>query len=447
MPGPAAILNGLRREHAHMLGGSIWLLAATLVVSLGSFIFWLLVTQRVPADDVGRAAALFSASLFVCYLTSLGLPIAVSRYASDRTQGSATLFAWSLVLTIGVVARGCGRVRRARSGLDPGRSRHLASRFRLARGVPAGRGPVDRRARGRAADGAAALVPGVFPVSPDRRPPPPFFALGARDAGPRSTCMWSPWAASRSPVSLSSCHWRAAVGSGCVRSRARKARAQFAGVNYLGQLAVQAPFFAVPFVVLVQVDAVENAHFYLSWGVMSVVYISVQMIGQALLVEGGRGGADHRRQAAVALGAGLAVAVSATVLSLGLGPLLAGLYGPAYGPIATLLPLLVAGTIPFAVTMAAHHGEDPRALLLHDRGGRGLRGRACSSRRRSSPRATARWAPPGAGRWATRSPRCSRSSPRCPFGLRPSRRWSDRESSRKGAAAAGGENIASGGEL
>ncbi len=39
------------------------------------------------------------------------------------------------------------------------------------------------------------------------------------------------------------------------------------------------------------------------------------------------------------------------MLSLGLGPLLASLYGPAYGPVATLLPLLVAGTIPFAVTM------------------------------------------------------------------------------------------------
>ena len=53
-----------------------------------------------PAEDVGRAAALFAASMFVCYLTSLGLPIAVSRYAPDRTEGSATLFAWSLVLRI-----------------------------------------------------------------------------------------------------------------------------------------------------------------------------------------------------------------------------------------------------------------------------------------------------------------------------------------------------------
>ena len=125
----------------------------------------------------------------------------------------------------------------------------------------------------------------------------------------------------------------------------------FAGVNYLGQLAVQAPYFAVPFIVLVHVSAVENARFYLSWGVMSVVFISVQMIAQALLVEGGRGGADHRHQAAVSLAAGSAVTTAATVASLGLGPLLAGLYGPAYGPVATLLPLLIAGTIPFGVTM------------------------------------------------------------------------------------------------
>jgi O-antigen/teichoic acid export membrane protein len=68
-------------------------------------------------------------------------------------------------------------------------------------------------------------------------------------------------------------------------------------------------------------------------------------------VEGGRDGADHQRQAAVALAAGLAVAAATTVLSLGLGPLLATLYGPAYAPVATLLPLLVAGTIPFAMTM------------------------------------------------------------------------------------------------
>ena len=49
-PGPAAILNGLRREHAHMLGGSMWLWAGTLVVSLGSFVVDELVRVQVPAS-------------------------------------------------------------------------------------------------------------------------------------------------------------------------------------------------------------------------------------------------------------------------------------------------------------------------------------------------------------------------------------------------------------
>src|SRR4029077_11320082 len=126
---------------------------------------------------------------------------------------------------------------------------------------------------------------------------------------------------------------------------------RFAGVNYAGQLALQAPYFAVPFVVLLHVHAAANARFYLSWGVMTVVYVGVQMISQALLVEGGRGGADHRRQAAVATGVGVAVTTTATIVSLGLGPVLARIYGPDYSQVATLLPVLMAGTIPFAVTM------------------------------------------------------------------------------------------------
>src|SRR5262249_51948124 len=76
-------LRDLRREHPHMLGGSMWLLAGTLAVSLGSFVFWLLVARNVDSSDVGRATALFSATTFVCYLISLGLPVAISRHASD----------------------------------------------------------------------------------------------------------------------------------------------------------------------------------------------------------------------------------------------------------------------------------------------------------------------------------------------------------------------------
>ena len=350
MPGPAAILSGLRRDHAHMVGGSMWLLAATLVVSVGSFIFWLLVAQRAPAEDVGRATALFSASLFICYLTSLGLPIAVSRYASDRTQGSGTLFAWGLVLTTASSLAGVATfavlapesIREGLASWRPGFAWLVV--FLLVAGQSISE-LVDVRLMVLRRWSLVFLRSLLIAVL--RLP----FLLWVPDTGGAFYVYVVALGgfAVTGVLFLVPLARRDRLRPGPLPTRSRRA-VQFAGVNYLGLLAVQAPFFAVPFVVLVQVSAIANANFYLSWGLMSVVYISVQMVGQALLVEGGRGGADHRRQAGVALGAGLAVAASATVLSLGLGPVLASVYGPSYAPVATFLPLLVAGTIPFAVT-------------------------------------------------------------------------------------------------
>ena len=145
-------------------GGSVWLLAATLVVSLGSFIFWLLVAQRAPAD--GRRPRHGAVQRQHVHL----LPD-IAR-AADRREplrvrshsGVGDSVCLGAAAHHGVVARGCSRLRRARSGLDPRGSRHLAPRFRLARGVPAGRRPVDLGARRRAADGAAALVPRLLEV-------------------------------------------------------------------------------------------------------------------------------------------------------------------------------------------------------------------------------------------------------------------------------------------
>ena len=347
----SAILTEFRREHAHMLGGSIWLLAGTLVVSLGGITFWLLVAQRAPSQDVGRATALLSATLFVCYLTSLGLPIAVSRYATDRTQGSATLFAWSLLLTMGsslagVIAFAVIAPHVIREGLAswPPVAAWLVV-FLLAAGLSMS---VLVDVRLMALRRWSLVFWRSFLIAVLRLP----FLLWVPEAGAALYI----YAVAAGGFAISGIAFLVPLAQrGWLRlrplpERARRS-ARFALVNYLGQLAVQAPFFAVPFVVLVHVEPVENARFYLSWGVMAVVYFGIQMIGQALLVEGGRGGADHRRQAAVAMAMGLAVAASATVLSLGLGPFLADLYGPDYGPVATLLPVLMAGTIPFVVTM------------------------------------------------------------------------------------------------
>jgi O-antigen/teichoic acid export membrane protein len=347
----SAVFTDLKREHPHLLSGSVWLLTGTFVVSCGSLAFWLLVAQQAPSQEVGRATALFSATLFVSYLTSLGLPIAVSRYATDRTQGSATLFAWSLLLTIGsslagVIAFAAIAPHSVREGLAtwPPVAAWLIF-FLLVAGLS-----------------ISVLVD--VRLMALRRWSLVFWRSFLTAALRLPFLLWVPETGAALYIYVVAAGGFAITGitflvpltqRGWLRvrplpERARRS-ARFAGVNYLGQLAVQAPFFAVPFVVLVHVEPVENARFYLSWGVMSVVYVSVQMISQALLVEGGRGGADHRRQAMVAMGAGLAVAASATLLSLGLAPILAELYGPDYAPVATLLPVLMAGTIPFVVTM------------------------------------------------------------------------------------------------
>jgi O-antigen/teichoic acid export membrane protein len=344
-------IRELRREHPHMLGGSMWLLSGTLVVSMGSFIFWLLVARHVDSSQVGRATALFSATTFVCYLISLGLPIAISRHASDRSQDSATLFAWALVLTTAasLVAVLCfaalapDSIRKGLEGISPFVAWTVV--FLLVAGL------------------AISLLVDVRLMALRRWSM--VFWRGVLAATLRLPfLLWIPNKATAFYL------YAVAVGGFAVTGvaflltlshrgwfrlrplpkRTRRA-AHFAAVNYAGQLALQAPFFAVPFIVLVHVGATENARFYLSWGVMTIVYVGVQMISQALLVEGGRGGADHRRQASVSLGVGLAVTTVATLASLGVGPALARVYGPDYGQVATLLPILMAGTIPFAVTM------------------------------------------------------------------------------------------------
>jgi O-antigen/teichoic acid export membrane protein len=355
---PAGSVADFYRRHVHLLGGSIWLLAATLVVSLGSFLFWVVVAQQAPADDVGRATALFSATLFITYVTSLGLPIAVSRYAAARTPVSATLFTWSLVLTtasstVGVLVFAVFAPSSIQEGLNawhPSLGWFVVSLFVVGQSIAV---LVDVRLMAlrrwslvfyRSMLIAVVRLPFVLWIPSDGAA---FYIYAVAIGGFALTGLLFLLPLIREQglrlLPLPDTSGRAA---------------EFAVVNYVGQLALQAPYFAVPLVVLTTVDAVDNAQFYVSWGVMSVVYIGVQMIAQALLVEGGRDGADQRQQVLVTLGVSLALTTVATLAALLLGSVIAYLYGPDYESVSTLLTLLVAGTIPFSITTT---------LLAHSR--------------------------------------------------------------------------------
>jgi O-antigen/teichoic acid export membrane protein len=103
-------------------------------------------------------------------------------------------------------------------------------------------------------------------------------------------------------------------------------------------------------IVLANVSAEENASFYVAWGVAAVACYVPMAIGQALLAEGGRDGAQVRAQVrlAIVVAGGLMV-IGAAIATLG-RDLIVTLYGDDYQAAADILPALVVAAIPWAVT-------------------------------------------------------------------------------------------------
>jgi O-antigen/teichoic acid export membrane protein len=121
-------------------------------------------------------------------------------------------------------------------------------------------------------------------------------------------------------------------------------------VNWASTLAYQAPTFAMPVIVLINVDADRNASFYVAWGMASLACYVPMAIGQALLAEGGRDGAHLRSQVRIAiLVAGGMMVIGTAIATVG-RELVVTLYGEDYRAASEILPALVAASIPWAVT-------------------------------------------------------------------------------------------------
>jgi len=91
-----ALLRRLGEES--LLRNGVYIMATTAVTMGFGFLFWVLAARTLPAAEVGRAAALISAMLFVAVFANLGLgQVLVSRLAS-RAEGHD----WSLTVTTAV---------------------------------------------------------------------------------------------------------------------------------------------------------------------------------------------------------------------------------------------------------------------------------------------------------------------------------------------------------
>ena len=323
------------------------------VQGLGGMLFSLIVAQWDTKDAFGQASALYTSALFVTYLAGLGLPVALARYAADRSEDSHVLFAWGAVLTAAAsVAMSAGYLLL----VDPAAADVLwdwsrpggfavfalvvmGSAFSLIVDV---RWMTMRRwnlVLVRIIVVAVAKV-ALLPFGRDalHRPLLLFLYLGG-------------------PVAVSGF-----LGLGVVnritggshklgpKPATTRAAARYSAVNYVSTLAYQAPYFALPVIVLLHVDSATNSSFYVAWGIVSIAFYVPSAIGQALLAEGGKDGAHLRSQMRLAMQIAVGLmAVGAVVAFLAKGIVIAA-YGKGYRDAAHVLPAMMLAGVPWAIS-------------------------------------------------------------------------------------------------
>lgn len=349
------MLRALRHRatgHRHLLTGSAAMVLTAGAQAISGALFWLIAARVDTQTDVGHATALFTSVLFVAFVAGLGQPVAVARYAAGRTRGDHVLFAWGALVTalaaslfallylIVVSPSAVEELRGWHGAFGPALFVFLCAGTALSL-------LLDVRLMTQRRWGlvlARAIIVGVarFPllVIPFEADRAVWLLIVA--AAPAAVSGFL--GVALLPIVTGDRHHLGPAPS-TARSMVR-----YSVVNWASTLTYQAPTFAMPVIVLVNVDPDQNASFYVAWGVAALACYIPTAIGQALLAEGGRDGARLRSQVrlAIVVAGGLMV-VGATAATLG-RELIVTLYGGDYRDAADILPLLVAAAVPWAVT-------------------------------------------------------------------------------------------------
>ena len=342
--------RGRLTDHGHLMRGSAWLTATVAANAVSGFAFWLLAARVYPEDPIGEAAALFTAVVFVNYAANLGLPIAVGRYAKDRSDSSAVLFGWALVVTTGMSAVGAGLfwLIAGRDIVEPLRPLGPVLGPLLFFAVVTGMSIallVEIRLTALRRWGwvlARVAVVGVIRL--------PVIGWNPID----DSALWLFLLVAVLPAASS----LALAGGLAVRGRARlgalpaetRSAARFAMVNYASLLALRAPQFILPLVVALQVSADSYAAFYIAFQIATVAFLVPHMLGQVLLVEGGRGSTDLQAQSRVALEVTAGIMTAVALGGLVLARIVPIVYGATYDDAGQILPLFLWAGIAWAVT-------------------------------------------------------------------------------------------------
>ncbi len=346
--------------YTQVVRGSVLFTVAVGIGALGGLAY-LSVAARINAGDrsvVGAAGFLFQALMFVNYATSMGIPVAVARFAPANNRDVNTLFNWGLVYTAASSLAGTvGLFVAARTIFED----QTAALFES--GYAAGLALF-----------FVLLVGQSFAILVEIR------LVTMR--------MWG-WVLTRvilvvclrmllflvpslatNPVGLLVVMAATPALSGFIGAVAlhyvhpERDRAglfplpadsglvlRYATVNWVAMLAAQAPQFITPLVVGKFVDKEQYGAFFVSWTIVTVVFLIPHTVGQTVLAEGSRAHADPERQAKLGLAVAGSIMVAMTVGAYALGGVAVRLlFGEGYGLATEILPRMVAAGVPWALT-------------------------------------------------------------------------------------------------
>ena len=340
--------------HRHLITGSSVLVLGAAVQGLGGMIFSLLVAQLDTKQAFGDATALYTSSLFVVYLAGLGLPVALARYSADRSRDSHTVFSWGVLATAAasvVASAAYLAIARPRAAEEVLWNWHPVGGFALFVALVIGSAwslIVDVRAMTMRRWGL--VLTRIVLVSVAKIA---LVHLG-QSSHHRSLLLFLYLGG---PVAVSGIVGVAFINRitgdrhrlGPKPATARAAT-RYAGVNYLSTLAYQAPYFALPVIVLLNVSNTVNSSFYVAWGIVSIAFYVPSAIGQALLAEGGKDGAKVRSQMRLALLLAVGLMAAGTVVTFLGREVVVMAYGEGYRDAAHLLPRMMLAGVPWALT-------------------------------------------------------------------------------------------------
>lgn len=333
---------------------SIYIMGTTAATSLLGFGFWLVAARTLSATEVGRAAALISAMLFISVFTNLGLgQVFVSRLASrapgrdwSRTVSTGIALAALASLLGGAVAAVLlpTLIPALKGGLSP------ATFLLLPLGVSGAACSLvidyaciaERQARlAFLRNVAAALLRiALIPLATVVPTDPTTWILGI-------------WAASFLLIdAVAVFRELPALGHEFVLSLAgwRQELAQLRGLIAGHQsinLGSQASAYLLPVLVSARLSPEQNAYFYTTFMVSSALFFIAPAIGNALFAEGAHEPERVRRDLRRAARYVLMLAGPPALVLLLAGPLILGFFGPSYAEEGETLLLILIGAAVF----------------------------------------------------------------------------------------------------